>query len=135
MITQVSPNSFLRTHCNWNPRSNPNLSVSFRIFTLLSQRPLCVSHRRTMRQRTSSQRHYHCLIVTTLYFLDMLVEVSLTHFEVVCGMWLLCLCLRLSLAYPFKLSPYVASLCFSKIFVICFIFEDFVNLPLGDLME
>ncbi|XP_020879060.1 uncharacterized protein LOC110227792 [Arabidopsis lyrata subsp. lyrata] len=33
------------------------------------------------------------LIVTTTNFADLLAEVSMTHFEVACGMWLVCLCL------------------------------------------
>ena len=78
---------------------------------------------------------YLGLIVTISYFPEVFVEVSLTHFEVVCGMWLVCLCLRLSLVYLLKLSLFVANLCFFKIFVTCFIFENFVNLPLWDLME
>ncbi|KAL9293755.1 hypothetical protein AtEden1_Chr3g0198191 [Arabidopsis thaliana] len=78
---------------------------------------------------------YLGLIVTISYFPEVFVEMSLTHFEVVCGMWLVCLCLRLSLAYLLKLSLFVASLCFFKIFVTCFIFENFVNLPLWDMME
>ncbi|CAL9216738.1 unnamed protein product, partial [Arabidopsis halleri] len=75
------------------------------------------------------------LIVTTSNFADLLAEVSMTHFEVVCGMWLVCLCLRLSMAYPIFISIFVASLCFSKIFVIFFTLEDLVNSTLMGLID
>ncbi|KAG7583413.1 hypothetical protein ISN44_As08g029310 [Arabidopsis suecica] len=75
------------------------------------------------------------LIVTTSNFADLLAEVSMTHFEVVCGMWLVCLCLRLSMAYPIFISIFVASFCFSKIFVIFFTLEDLVNSTLMGLIE